>query len=110
MIHLIIRLIINAIALWVAIQIVPGLTYQGGTATLLIIALIFGVVNALVRPFILLLTCPPGHSNSRALYSGGKHNHVIHHRLVGRSGSLRFGACLNRVLVDLFWRPNYQPC
>ena len=58
MLHLLVRLVINVIALWVAIRIVPGLEYQGGTGTLFLIALIFGVVNAFVRPFILLLTCP----------------------------------------------------
>lgn len=55
---LLIRLGINAIALWAAIQLVPGLTYEGDGVSLLIIALIFGLVNALVRPLIVLLTCP----------------------------------------------------
>jgi putative membrane protein len=32
--------------------------YEGDWVTLLIIALIFGVVNALVRPLLILLTCP----------------------------------------------------
>ena len=53
-----IRLIVNAFALWVAIQIVPGIVYDGTNTSLLMIALIFGVVNALVRPLIVLLTCP----------------------------------------------------
>lgn len=52
------RLFGNALALWAAIQIVPGITYDGTNVSLVIIALIFGVVNALVRPFIVLLTCP----------------------------------------------------
>lgn len=52
------RLIGNAIALWVAIQVVPGIVYDGTTFSLLLIALIFGVVNALVRPLIVVLTCP----------------------------------------------------
>lgn len=56
--RLIARLLINAFALWLAITIVPGLEFAGGWVTLLIIALIFGVVNALVRPIILFLSCP----------------------------------------------------
>lgn len=56
--RLFIRLLVNAIALWAAVFIVPGLTYDGSGLSLLIIALIFGVVNALVRPIIVLLTCP----------------------------------------------------
>lgn len=58
MTKLLIRLGINAIALWAAIELVPGLRYEGDWITLLIIALIFGVVNALVRPLLLALTCP----------------------------------------------------
>lgn len=55
---LLIRLIVNAIALWVAVRLVPGITYEGGPVTLLFVALIFGVVNALVRPLLTVLTCP----------------------------------------------------
>ncbi len=58
MLHTLARLIINAIALWVAIQIVPGLTFYGGWLGLLFIALIFGVVNAVIRPIILFFSCP----------------------------------------------------
>lgn len=58
MIRFLIRLVVNAVAIWAAVQLVPGLNYEGGTASLLIVALIFGVVNALVRPLLLLLTCP----------------------------------------------------
>jgi putative membrane protein len=56
--RLLLRWLINAIALWVAVQIVPGLTHTGTALSLLLIALIFGLVNALVRPLMLLLTCP----------------------------------------------------
>ncbi len=57
--RLLIRLAINAIALWAAVELVPGLNYGAESyVPLLIIALIFGLVNALVRPILLLLTCP----------------------------------------------------
>jgi putative membrane protein len=56
--RLLIRLAVNAIALWAAIELVPGLHYEGTGTSLFFIALIFGVVNALVRPLIILLTCP----------------------------------------------------
>jgi putative membrane protein len=58
MIRFIIRLVVNAVAIWAAVQLVPGLNYVGSTTSLLIVALVFGVVNALVRPLLLLLTCP----------------------------------------------------
>jgi putative membrane protein len=52
------RLLINAAALWTATQIVPGVTYRGDGAYLFLVALVFGVMNALVRPVLKLLTCP----------------------------------------------------
>lgn len=58
MIRFFIRLVVNAVAIWAAVQLVPGLNYVGTTTSLLIVALVFGVVNALVRPLLLLLTCP----------------------------------------------------
>jgi putative membrane protein len=52
------RLVVTAFALWCAIQLIPGLQYQGGPLGLLGVALAFGIINALVRPVLLLLTCP----------------------------------------------------
>ncbi len=56
--RLLVRWAINAIAIWAAIQLVPGIQHTGSAATLILIALVFGLVNALVRPFLTLLTCP----------------------------------------------------
>ncbi|HEX9108082.1 MAG TPA: phage holin family protein [Longimicrobiales bacterium] len=53
-----VRLIVTAIALWVAVQVIPGLEYHGGPFGLVGVALVFGIINALVRPILLLLTCP----------------------------------------------------
>ena len=44
--------------LWVATRIVPGVTYTGGWMTLLGVALVFGVVNAFIRPVAKVLTFP----------------------------------------------------
>jgi putative membrane protein len=54
----VLRLLINAAALWVATQIVPGVTYTGGPLPFLAVALIFGLINATLRPLTKLLTCP----------------------------------------------------
>lgn len=54
---LLLRVFINAIALWVAATLVPGL-HAGGFGSVLALALVFGVVNAFVRPFLKLLSCP----------------------------------------------------
>ncbi len=52
------RLLINAAALWVAVQIVPGISYTGDWLPFLGVALIFGVVNAFIRPIVKLFTLP----------------------------------------------------
>lgn len=54
-----IRLVINAIALAVAAAVVPGITIaDNGAVTLLIVALIFGLLNAILKPVLLILSCP----------------------------------------------------
>jgi putative membrane protein len=54
----IIRLLATAAALWVAVEIVPGLTYTGDWVGLLGVAVVFGLVNAIIRPILAMLTCP----------------------------------------------------
>jgi putative membrane protein len=52
------RLLIGAVALWVATRIVPGISYTGDWRLLLLVALVFGVLNAAVKPILMLLTLP----------------------------------------------------
>jgi putative membrane protein len=54
----VIRLLVNAAALWVATRIVPGVTYEGGWLPILGVALVFGVINATLRPLTKVLTFP----------------------------------------------------
>lgn len=61
--RLLMRLVINAVALWVASIFVSGIRFPGegggvDVGTLLIVALIFGVINALIKPVVKLVTCP----------------------------------------------------
>jgi putative membrane protein len=53
-----IRLVINAIALWLATRLVDGISFDGELIFLLAVALIFGVVNAIVKPILIFLTFP----------------------------------------------------
>lgn len=53
-----IRLVINAFAVWVAVGIVSGLEMSGSIWQLLLIAVILGVVNAAVKPIMKLLSIP----------------------------------------------------
>jgi putative membrane protein len=52
------RLIITAFALWVATQVVPGIHYRGSPLALLLVALLFGVVNAFIGGVVKLFTLP----------------------------------------------------
>ena len=54
----ILRWVINAIALYVAVYLVPGVNLQGGWVSIIWLALIFGLINAFLRPLLKLLTCP----------------------------------------------------
>ncbi|MGD2158271.1 MAG: phage holin family protein [Anaerolineales bacterium] len=54
-----IRWAINAIALWAAIRLVPDIQAQNTHwLAILGLALIFGLLNALLRPLLKILTCP----------------------------------------------------
>ncbi len=55
---LLLRWIITAIALYAAVRLLPGLHFRGPWWHLGIVAVIFGLVNALVRPLLKFLTCP----------------------------------------------------
>ena len=55
---LFVRWLINTLALYVAVQVVPGVDYDRGPVGLLLVAILFGLVNAFLRPLLTLLTCP----------------------------------------------------
>ena len=52
------RVLINAVALWVATRLVDGLSFTGTVPTLLGVALLFGVLNVVLRPILKFLTFP----------------------------------------------------
>ncbi len=54
---LVLRWIVNALALWIVSVLVAGIHADSVFATL-VAALVLGVLNALVRPILLLLTLP----------------------------------------------------
>lgn len=54
----IIRVLIYGAALWVAIQLVPGLDFDGSWLALLGIALVLGLVNVVVKPVLTMLSLP----------------------------------------------------
>ncbi len=52
-----VRLLITAVGLWIADQLLPGILFTS-TGALIVSALLLGVVNAVIRPIILILTLP----------------------------------------------------
>ena len=57
--NFIIRVIISAIAITITASLLPGITLANDTiGTVLIIGLVFGIVNAIVKPLLIFLTCP----------------------------------------------------
>ncbi|MHA6792647.1 phage holin family protein [Pseudonocardia bannensis] len=58
-----IRVAVVAVALWVATALVEGIEVGGGTTegrigTLIVVAIIFGLVNAVLKPLIKVVGCP----------------------------------------------------
>ncbi len=63
LINFALQTVINAVALWVAAWAIPGITFGGGSTgqvvkTVVIVALIFGIVNAFIKPILKLLSLP----------------------------------------------------
>jgi putative membrane protein len=56
--QLLLRLLVTSLALWVAVELVSGITFTGRPLALVGVALVFGVVNAVLKPILTILTCP----------------------------------------------------
>ena len=56
--RLILKLLINAAALWAAGELIGGIDLEGDFWTILLVALIFGLVNTFIKPLLKLLSFP----------------------------------------------------
>lgn len=56
--NFVIRLVVNAAALWLAARFVNGIQYTGGWQGLVGVAIVFGLLNAFVRPVLSFLSMP----------------------------------------------------
>jgi len=54
----IIRFIVNAIVLWLIAKFVPGFNHNLGVGGAIMVAIVFGIVNALIGPILRLLSAP----------------------------------------------------
>ncbi|MFL5679927.1 MAG: phage holin family protein [Chloroflexota bacterium] len=60
MVELVVKVLINAAALWAAVQLIPQITFNYGADwwKLLAVALIFALVNSYIRPIVKALSIP----------------------------------------------------
>ncbi len=57
--NILIRIVVNAVAIGLTAYLMPGIRVTDNSiATYLLLGVIFGVVNALVKPIVSALTCP----------------------------------------------------
>lgn len=56
--RIIVKLLVNAAALWVAAALIDGIHLEEGFLTILVVALVFGLVNTFLRPIVRLLSLP----------------------------------------------------
>ena len=52
------RWLANGVGLFIAAHLIPGVKYEGSLWVIVVAALVFSIVNALVRPVIVLLSLP----------------------------------------------------
>lgn len=53
-----VRILISVVAVYLAARFVPGITISGGITTTIIVAVVLGVLNAVLKPILVVLTIP----------------------------------------------------
>ncbi len=56
--NLIIRIVVNALALWVAATFVNGITLSNDVGQVVLVAFVFGLVNAILKPILMIVSIP----------------------------------------------------
>jgi putative membrane protein len=89
---LLIKFLVTAGALWLAAWIVPGIDLSDEIGTILLVALVFGLINMFIKPVVKLLTLP------LLLVTLGLFAFVINAALLGLTAWLTDG-----LTIDSFW-------
>lgn len=55
---LLLRLLINAVALWAAASLIDGIHLSINLLDVIVVALVFGLVNAVIKPVVVILSLP----------------------------------------------------
>lgn len=56
--RILVRIIANAIAIWVAAKLIPGFEFVGNWQDFIIAGIVLGIVNSLIKPVIKLISLP----------------------------------------------------
>jgi putative membrane protein len=56
--NLILRVVVNGLALWAAATFVNGITLSDEIGQVVLVALVFGLVNAILKPILMLVSFP----------------------------------------------------
>ena len=88
--YLLLRWLLNAVSLWLTTQIIPGISFtQPGLWPILIAALVLGLVNAVVRPIMILLTLPLTLLTLGLFFAGCQRHHARYRRRADPAGDDR---------------------
>ena len=58
MVRIVLQILLNGLGVFLAAYIVPGVDYTGSWAYLLLVGLVIGLINLLVKPLVTLLSLP----------------------------------------------------
>ena len=89
---MLIKLLINAIALWLAAWLVEGVHLAGNLIEVAIVALVFGIVNTFIKPLVMLLSLP------MLLLTLGLFPFVVNAAMLGLVAALTQG-----LIIDHLW-------
>jgi putative membrane protein len=94
--RLLLRWAITSIAVFAAVWLIPGITFEGRGWEIGIVAIILGLLNAVIRPLLVFFTCP------LVLLTFGLFTLVINALLLGLTSALadQLGIAFH---VDSFW-------
>ena len=58
MVKFILRVVVNSFSIWVAALVLDGVTLEGSFIQIILLGAVFGLVNALIKPFLKLVSTP----------------------------------------------------
>jgi hypothetical protein len=68
-----------AIAVGITVWLLPGLHFTGDIWTLFLMSAVLGLLMAVLKPILMLLTCPLVIADTRAFHARDQHLHAVHH-------------------------------